>query len=382
MADETVLIAAFSARALAQSARRAGYRPLVADAFGDLDTRAAAEDIRTVASAADGGFRAKPLIAALDELTSAAAQKPAGLVLGSGFEDKPRLIEALAQRYRLIGCRPETYRACKDPSRFFITLDHLDIAHPDVRRAPPEDWRGWLTKRVGGSGGRHIRFASAESRAVPRRYFQRRIDGDRLSVGGVFDRDGGTGRLSVTRQWISSSAHQPFRFGGCVSLMQIDDDVAGQLFDVASQVARAFNIAGMASFDFIVSDGAAQLLEVNPRPGASLDVLDDVAGQQFRQHVMAVDGTSPISAQPAATQSKALAILHADRAALTLGDVPWPDWAADRGAQGTFVSCGAPLASVLADAPTADAAEALAKARLAELEDLIYEHSKIRGNGA
>ena len=34
----TVLIAGFSGRALAQSARRAGFRPLVVDCFGDADT--------------------------------------------------------------------------------------------------------------------------------------------------------------------------------------------------------------------------------------------------------------------------------------------------------------------------------------------------------
>ncbi len=39
-----VLIAATSGRALAASARRAGYRPLVADFFGDHDTIARRRD--------------------------------------------------------------------------------------------------------------------------------------------------------------------------------------------------------------------------------------------------------------------------------------------------------------------------------------------------
>ena len=45
---QSVLIAAFSGRTLAQSARRAGYEPLVVDAFGDLDTREAAADLRVI----------------------------------------------------------------------------------------------------------------------------------------------------------------------------------------------------------------------------------------------------------------------------------------------------------------------------------------------
>jgi predicted ATP-grasp superfamily ATP-dependent carboligase len=71
-----------------------------------------------------------------------------------------------------------------------------------------------------------------------------------------------------------------------------------------------------------------------------------------------------------------MAILHADRGPLTLGDIPWPDWSADRGTPGTFVPRGAPLATALADAPTADEAQRLAAVRLAEFEDLIYGHSK------
>ena len=74
--------------------------------------------------------------------------------------------------------------------------------------------------------------------------------------------------------------------------------------------------------------------------------------------------------------ARAMAILHADRGPLTFGDIPWPNWSADRGAQGAFVPQGAPLATAFADAPTADEAQRLAAVRLAELEDLIYEHAK------
>ena len=74
--------------------------------------------------------------------------------------------------------------------------------------------------------------------------------------------------------------------------------------------------------------------------------------------------------------ARAMAILHADRGPLTLGDTPWPDWSADRGAEGTFVPRGAPLATAFADAPTAGEAQRLAAVRLAELEDLIYENAK------
>jgi predicted ATP-grasp superfamily ATP-dependent carboligase len=371
---EAVLIAAFSGRALAQSARRAGYEPLVVDAFGDQDTREAAADVRGVEGAVRTGFRTKPVLAALDALASTAPSPPAGLVLGSGFEDKPKLIAALARRFRLLGPPPETIAACKDPAHFFPTLDKLHVPHPLTQRSPPENPKGWLTKRIGGSGGRHIRVCSAKSKARPRRYFQERIEGERLSVGGLFGPRSIS--LTITRQWTAPSPELPFRFGGAVSGALVDITIGERMLKDAEAVSAALGLVGMASFDFIIAEGTPLLLEVNPRPGASLDVLDDDKGSLFCAHVEACLGTTTSPGVPRATSARAMAILHADRGPLTLGETPWPAWSADRGAPGTFVPRGAPLASVFADAPTADAAEALARSRLADLEEVLYEHAK------
>jgi predicted ATP-grasp superfamily ATP-dependent carboligase len=373
VAGETILIAAFSGRALAESARRAGYSPLVADAFGDLDTRTATADFRVIDGAVETGFNTKKVVAALESLAAAAPSAPRGLVLGSGFEDKQRLVAALGNRFRLLGSSAETIAACKDPVRFFATLDELGIPHPETRLAPPDDPTGWITKRVGGSGGRHIRVCPSRPSAKPRRYFQKQLSGERLSVGGLFG--GGAPMLALTRQWISPTAEQPFRFGGAVSKPEIGEALSRQLEDVAARVGAALNLVGMASFDFIVNDATTSLLEVNPRPGASLDVLDGEQGFLFAAHVAASLGGALLPPPPPDRKAKAMAILHADRGALTLGPTPWPDWSADRGAPGTFVPRGAPLATAFAEAPTADAAEALARARLAELEDLIYGHA-------
>jgi uncharacterized protein len=369
----SVLIAAFSGRSLAQSARRAGYEPLVVDAFGDLDTQEAALDFRVLDGVMETGFRTKPLIAALDDLTRSASSKPIGLVLGSGFEDKPRLVAALASRFKLLGSDAATYKACKDPTSFFATLDGLGIPHPETRLTPPNDPTGWITKRMGGSGGRHIRVCHGPQRIKPRRYFQKLVDGNRISAGAIFAKD--KNLVSLTRQWISPSAEHPFRFGGCVSMPAVDDRLRRQIAQSAKRVATELNLIGLASFDFIVSAGVPYLLEVNPRPGASLDILDD-GGELFAAHIAVWTGANNFPGQEIARAAKAIAILHADRGPITLGETPWPDWSADRGAPGTFVPRGAPLATAFGEAPTTDAAEALARARLAELEDLIYGHAK------
>jgi uncharacterized protein len=372
---QSVLIAAFSGRALAQSARRAGFEPLVVDAFGDSDTRQAAADFRVVDGAMQRGFNTKPVVAALEALASTTRLPLIGLVLGSGFEDKPRLIAALAKRFRLLGSSPETIVASKDPATFFATLDRLNVAHPETRLTPPDDpANGWLTKRTGGSGGRHIRVCRAGNAGRRRRYFQKQLAGERLSIGGLFAPGGA--EFALTRQWISPSTQNPFRFGGAVSMPEIDAALYRRLAESASHVGTALSLVGMASFDFIVANGQPHLLEVNPRSGASLDVLDDAHGRLFAAQLAACLGTPMPAAVPSTRPARAMAILHADRGPLTFGDTPWPDWSADRGTLGTFVPRGAPLATAFADAPTADEAQRLAAVRLAELEDLIYEHTK------
>jgi predicted ATP-grasp superfamily ATP-dependent carboligase len=377
---EAVLIAAYSGRALAQSARRAGYDPLVADVFGDLDMREAAAGFRVIEGAMQVGFRTKPLIAALDDLSRSASAPPIGLVLGSGFEDKPRLVAALDSRYRLLGSDAATLDACKDPAKFFATLDSLHVGHPETQTAPPADTRDWISKRVGGSGGRHIRICRGRQFGRPRRYFQKLLEGERLSIGALFAKrttfGGGGFLVAITRQWISPTSEQPFRFGGAVSRPDVDQDLYARLAASTSSVGAMLGLVGMASFDFIVSGGSHYLLEVNPRPGASLDVLDEEDGHLFSAHIDAWNGVCFSPGARPSRPARAAAILHADRGPILLGDTPWPEWSADRGAAGSFVPEGAPLATAFADAPTADAAEALARTRLAELEDLIYGHAR------
>ncbi len=65
---DTLLIAAISGRALAAAARRAGYRPLVADLFRDIDTVALAERAVKLPGSLHDGIAGKALIPALHEL--------------------------------------------------------------------------------------------------------------------------------------------------------------------------------------------------------------------------------------------------------------------------------------------------------------------------
>lgn len=375
MTGEAVLIAAFSARALAASARRAGYRPLVVDCFGDSDTLALAEDARTLPARVQVGFTYRPLCAALESLAAAAPSPPVGLVLGAGFECNPRLVARLGQRFALIGNDADTIRRAKDPATFFPLLRELGIPHPETRLDPPDDPAGWLMKRVGGSGGLHIHLCPARPRPDKRRYFQRRIEGEPISLLGLVSDK--SAAFAASRQWTSPLPRRPFRYGGAAGSLPLDADLEARLIEMSLAAAEALGLKGLVSFDYLVDGGAPFLLEANPRPGATLDVFDDKAGTLFKAHVEAARGGDPaalVQNEWHPPVARAAAFLYADRGPLTAGAVAWPDWAADRPQPASAIGAGQPLATVIAEGDDVAAVEALCRARLGKLERLLYDH--------
>ena len=381
MTGEAVLIAAFSARALAASAKRAGYLPLVVDCFGDLDTGEFAYASRCLPARVQTGFIARPLIAALDELIAEAPRPPIGLVLGSGFECNPRLVTRLAARYRLIGNGPEVIERTKNPASFFAALDKLGIRHPETRLTPPEETAGWLMKRIGGSGGLHIVDCPAAPRPDPRRYFQRKARGEAISLLGVIAKRGCA--FAASRQWTSPLARRPYRYGGAAGSLVLEPDLEARLIEACLTLSHEIDLVGLVSFDFLVAYGDAQLLEVNPRPGATLDVFDDGAGSMFHAHVEAAGGGDSATYLKDSWRppvARASAFLYADQGVVNVTSFEWPRWAFDRPKAGTVVAKHQPLATVIADGSDPHTAEILCHERLGVLADMLYEGKKEQGS--
>lgn len=377
MSRGSVLIAGFSGRALAQSARRAGYDPIVVDCFGDLDMRAAATSSACLPARVAVGFSRTPLIQALERLAADAPSPPIGLVLGAGFESNPQLIAALGDRFTLLGNSADVVRRVKNPSDFFGALVRLGIRHPETQLTPPSRAEGWLMKRIGGSGGIHIQDCPASVVPDARRYFQRRIGGDAISVLGVASPRGTA--FGMSRQWVNPRGRHPYRYGGAAGPLTLEEDLEARLIDCALAVEREFGLNGLISLDFLVDDGEPSLIEVNARPGASLDVLDDSAGNLFRAHVSAFVGNeNPADLLQASwhpPEAAASAYLYADRGQLTVTSIDWPAWVADRPAVGSLIAKGQPIATVRVEAANADAAEQLCREHLGRLEKMLYEGS-------
>jgi predicted ATP-grasp superfamily ATP-dependent carboligase len=380
LTGEAVLIAAFSARSLAASARRAGYKPLVVDCFGDSDTVALAEAWRCLPARVQVGFTFRPLLAALESLAGSSSSPPIGLVLGAGFECNPRLVAKLSEHFPLIGNDAATIARAKDPQQFFSVLDDLGVPHPETWLDAPAEPDGWLMKRVGGSGGLHIHRCPAKPRPDKRRYFQRQVSGQQISLMGLVSEK--SAAFAVSRQWTSPLQRRPFRYGGAAGSLPLEEDLEARLIEMSLAVSEALELCGIVSFDYLVNEGEISLLEVNPRPGASLDVFDDPTGTLFKAHVEAARGGDPaalVAADWHPPIARASAILYADRGPLTAGAVEWPDWASDRPQPGSAIGAGQPLATVSAEGHDVDAVQAACLQRLGALETLLYDTSSQQG---
>lgn len=357
-----ILIAAICARALAQAARASGYAPLVADLFADLDTRAIAEAIERVPGSLAGGFDEDGLIRTLERLC--AGRAPQGLVLGSGFEGRPALMAALAARFPLIGNSPQVVARLKDPLAFADLCARLHIPHPAVSPLPLAG-EGWLAKRAGAAGGGHVLPAAGPVAVDARTYFQEHARGQAVSA--LFLADGAQARvLGFTRQWTQPAPTRPFRYGGAVRPAPVASALADKLAGAVAAIAGETGLSGLNSADFLVDQNSFVLLEINPRPGASLDVFGEREGRLFAAHVAAASGAG-IAHPLHFDDASAAAIVYAARDIACVPAFDWPDWAADRQPAGTQVLAGEPVCTVRASAPQARQAVDLVRQRVAAL---------------
>ena len=68
----------------------------------------------------------------------------------------------------------------------------------------------------------------------------------------------------------------------------------------------------------------------------------------------------------------AAAYLYADEGSLRVGRYSWPAWVKDRPLPGTDIAAHRPVATVTAEAPTAEAAVSKCQGRLGALAEMLY----------
>lgn len=292
----------------------------------------------------------------------------ADLIYGSGFEMQPWLLEELSRHCRVYGNQPETVRITKDPDRFFSLLARLDIAFPEVSLTLPPSPGGWLSKRIGGSGGTHVVPAALE--AGTDRYYQRIASGQAASL--LFLADGN--RVLVVGynlQFVAPLGGMPYRYGGAVSRAPLSEEIRMTMLRAAERITAELGLRGLNSLDCMVDGESVWVLEVNPRLSATFSLYDAKRSGAFllEAHMRASMGRmpEPLSQEP----SQAHLIYYAPFDLAVPATMDWPDWVADVPEPASRIGAEEPLCTVMASAVDASQALALAHARIEVLTRLV-----------
>jgi uncharacterized protein len=363
-----IIVVAYSARALATCASHAGFDPLSIDVFGDDDMREMSlSSVKLEGGLADG-LTLDKVVGAVKALVS--AYDPIGLVYGAGFEHQPETIGAIARKVRVFGNEAETLARAKDPLALARVCAAHSIRYPQVQFSAPDEPELWLMKKRGGAGGDHVAAAETPSRLRADSYFQRRVGG--RSISALFlacEKQAEIVGLSM--QWAAPTQASPFRYGGAAGPIDIEPSHAREIARSVALIASEFDLIGLNSADFLVSDDAVWLLEINPRPGATLDVFESNEAPLFARHIAACEGR--LTPASRSMTFKAAEIVYAPHDIVVRSEGNWPDWAVDRSPAGTLIAAGDPLCTTFGVGATVDLAHACASERARRIVALVQE---------
>lgn len=327
-----ILVVAVSARMLAGLAVADGYEVIALDHFGDVDLRALAP-----------GSTAR----SNDALTALAADVEAdAVVYGPGFENRPDLVRQLADTRELLGTAPERLADVRDPWAVGAAANAAGARFPETHASATSATSdgAWLRKPRLGGGGRGVRrWKGGALRSGE--ILQRHVPG--LSCSAVAIGDGHRAAvLGLTEQ-----IHRPRGFGwmGNVTPPRLPDrelaELDGQLRAVCDEVAARFGVGGAFSVDAIWDGRHAWVLEVNPRPPASLELFGPGC---FEAHVHGARGLGlPTVPAPRGVNTKL--VLYADRDLRAPDPGWWPeDLVRDIPHAGEEIKRGAPVCTLIA----------------------------------
>lgn len=281
-----LIVVGFSARALAEAVADAGWTPIIVDHFSDQDSRqlsAASIQIR------QWGVGAQEVVNHLLGLPAVALQPASACVLlGGGTENWPELVQALHQRFRVLGPSVEQLRQLRCCEYWKQTVQGTGIRLPETGASSPSSAdsaaASWLVKPLHSAGGVAVRRCPAGlSQPSPSQStvsqsavsYQREIQGRVLGAQCVLT-SRGVHYLGTTQAWSAVDWPGPseFIYRGSWGPVELSTQQQHSLEQLCRKIHRDNPYCGWLQFDLIEdSRGELWLLEINPRWTAGMEVL-------------------------------------------------------------------------------------------------------------
>ncbi|MFW5431242.1 MAG: ATP-grasp domain-containing protein [Methylophilaceae bacterium] len=359
------MIAAIASRPYVQAAVVAGYEVIAIDCFADKDTKRVAKAVHQV-SLQNGQLDAGRVLEVISGIDS---KDVAGFCYGAGFEMQAAVLDDIAKLLRVFGNAADVVKQCKDPNLFFQYCDHLAVPYPSVLLQKPSLAEGWLQKKIGSSGGTHIKQVSAESEGDADIYFQKHQAGKSISCL-FFASANNVQVIGFNEQWLDgNSVLEPFRYGGAASQAEVSELAKTRLTDYVSKLANAIGLIGLNSCDAICDGDEVFILEINPRLSASIDLYISAHPDLIAKHVKAsgerlLEGGVSNGVDQTSTAHQ---VIYAKNDMTIARGFSWPVWVADIPEEGSDFKVGMPVCTVLGQESVAMQAKNLVQDRAVTL---------------
>jgi predicted ATP-grasp superfamily ATP-dependent carboligase len=183
-------------------------------------------------------------------------------------------------------------RRVRDPHCFFDWLDRLGVAHPQISWQHPQG-HSWLAKRADSAGGWHIQrtedlpadvWPPLEGQTRDAAYFQREVAGTPMSA--LFIGDGARAEvIGFNELIVQPVGPHPYVYCGAIGPVYLATEHAWILRRLLHATVAEFRLKGLCSLDFMLDGTRLLVLELNPRPSASMALYSSIP--LMRSHVLA-----------------------------------------------------------------------------------------------
>jgi predicted ATP-grasp superfamily ATP-dependent carboligase len=300
---DTLLILGNDIVPITASAHRAGYQVYSIDFYGDSDLQNYCTISRSIIHQCPGqssgefirDYDATLLLSYFKELIT--TRPIDGVILGSGLEDSPEILEQIAEQSYLIGNNPEQIYRVRQITDFFKTLQCLHVPVPETHVTNNYE----EAKKIGKDMGYPLMLKPSQHfGGIGLQYIQ---DQDRLQA--FFCDNKGDNRviiqqviqgtpasvstLSTTTQTIAISVNEQLSglrqlgtsepYGYCGNIVPLDapDEVIETLKTYAETICSHFRLIGSNGIDCIITQsGECVIIEVNPRIQGTIECLEQV----------------------------------------------------------------------------------------------------------
>ena len=191
-----------------------------------------------------------------------------GILLGSGFAET--VSKDIISDRKNYGNNFETIKKTKSKI-FFKELKKQKINFPRISKQPKKNGK-WLIKEYQSYGGIKVKLFTTSKYIKKKAYLQKFIHGDLISVQ-FFVENQNVEILAICDQVIKNSKKGLFLIKSLVT-KKIRTNLSKKIHSLVKKISKTFSLKGINNLDLILQGEKIFLIEVNPRPGLSTNILN------------------------------------------------------------------------------------------------------------